>query len=325
MSAQKFEIRIPKPCHEDWGRMTPDAKGAFCASCQKSVYDFTGKTDEEIAEVFLQNQGQKICGRFNAAQVSRPFDIRVPLTGLPRNASPARAFAMALFLVFGTMLFSCQTVTGQVMGDVAIEIPAEKNTVKGEMILTGDTVLTQTPVVTGKSKVTTVTGKNTVSKCTLPANNKPLGEAQFLPEDTMKRQAPLPADTMPEQELIMGKMVFLPVEDHNNQAVETAEVVTDPEIKQMPYDSLNADNIQAYPNPTGGELNMRYTISTHSVSFIEIYDMNGKLVKTLLMAQKLYPGTYHSQFSISDLEPGTYICVLNSGGKTASTRLTMAE
>src|SRR5687767_13225856 len=130
MNTQQFKIEIPKPCHEDWNKMTPDAKGAFCASCQKSVHDFTNKTDEEIARVFEENKGAKICGRFDASQVSKPLDIKVPLHQLPRNTSPVRAFALALFLVFGSMLFSCQTVTGQVMGDVSIETPLEKNTVK---------------------------------------------------------------------------------------------------------------------------------------------------------------------------------------------------
>ena len=52
-------ISIPKPCHEDWNKMTPDAKGAFCASCQKSVYDFSNKTDQEIISVFEKEEKGK--------------------------------------------------------------------------------------------------------------------------------------------------------------------------------------------------------------------------------------------------------------------------
>ncbi len=56
-----FDILIPKPCHEDWNAMTPDEKGRFCSVCTKGVVDFTNKTNQEIQDCFIQNQGQKIC------------------------------------------------------------------------------------------------------------------------------------------------------------------------------------------------------------------------------------------------------------------------
>jgi hypothetical protein len=40
----------------------------FCFSCQKTVVDFTQKTDTEIATILLQNQ-DKVCGRFYQSQL----------------------------------------------------------------------------------------------------------------------------------------------------------------------------------------------------------------------------------------------------------------
>jgi hypothetical protein len=62
-------IDIPKPCHENWDMMTPEARGRHCAFCEKTVFDFTSKTDEYIAKIFHQNKN--LCGRFKSTQLKR--------------------------------------------------------------------------------------------------------------------------------------------------------------------------------------------------------------------------------------------------------------
>ncbi|WP_425075772.1 carboxypeptidase-like regulatory domain-containing protein [Psychroserpens sp. S379A] len=64
-----IQIDIPKPCHEDWTKMTPKEKGRHCASCKKTVYDFTNKTDESIVKTFISDG--KVCGRFKVSQLNR--------------------------------------------------------------------------------------------------------------------------------------------------------------------------------------------------------------------------------------------------------------
>lgn len=64
-----INIDIPKPCHEDWKKMTPDEKGRHCAVCKKTVFDFTSKTDEQIVSLFEKNQN--LCGRFKSTQLKR--------------------------------------------------------------------------------------------------------------------------------------------------------------------------------------------------------------------------------------------------------------
>jgi hypothetical protein len=64
-----MKIQIPQPCHEDWGKMTPNEQGRHCASCDKTVTDFTKMSDKQIA-AFLLNSGST-CGRFSTYQLNR--------------------------------------------------------------------------------------------------------------------------------------------------------------------------------------------------------------------------------------------------------------
>lgn len=66
----ELNISIPNPCHENWDNMLPNQKGRHCNSCQKTVVDFTTKTDESIVKYFLEHQN--ICGRFKDQQLNRP-------------------------------------------------------------------------------------------------------------------------------------------------------------------------------------------------------------------------------------------------------------
>src|ERR1044071_6840987 len=99
--ANQFIVNIPEPCHEDWNKMLPDEKGKFCLSCNKSVFDFSNKTDTEIRNILLEHKDQKVCGHFKKSQVGRPLNFKIDLNNLPRNVSSTKAFAIALFIVFG--------------------------------------------------------------------------------------------------------------------------------------------------------------------------------------------------------------------------------
>jgi hypothetical protein len=65
----KIQIHLPKPCHEDWHAMTIEEKGRFCQACQKTVYDFTKKSDRQILAHL--NADRNTCGRFLATQLDR--------------------------------------------------------------------------------------------------------------------------------------------------------------------------------------------------------------------------------------------------------------
>lgn len=64
------KITIPKPCNENWNSMSPNEKGRFCDSCNKTVVDFTKMNDPEIRKYFIENSGkERVCGHFKSSQV----------------------------------------------------------------------------------------------------------------------------------------------------------------------------------------------------------------------------------------------------------------
>jgi hypothetical protein len=116
-----FKITIPKPCHEDWNAMTPDATGRFCSSCTKSVVDFTNKSTTEIQQYFIENQGKKVCGRFQNKQLDTII-ITIPKYVLFSQVKFHKAFMLALLVSMGTTLFSCQDKEGSVQKIDKVEV-----------------------------------------------------------------------------------------------------------------------------------------------------------------------------------------------------------
>lgn len=64
-----IKVNIPEPCHEDWNKMSPRDKGRHCAACNKTVMDFTSRTDEQIVKTLTNTE--QICGRFKTSQLNR--------------------------------------------------------------------------------------------------------------------------------------------------------------------------------------------------------------------------------------------------------------
>lgn len=119
-----YKISIPKPCHEDWEKMTPDETGRFCSSCTKSVVDFTSMKAFEIQEYFLQNEGKKICGRFKNEQLDSVI-IQIPRKVLFSQIRFHNIFILALLISMPELLM-CQTKNGNSKKIDKIEIVNSK-------------------------------------------------------------------------------------------------------------------------------------------------------------------------------------------------------
>ena len=93
------DIRIPDPCNEDWGRMTPEQRGRFCGACQKKVHDLSAMSEKE-AKAVLKSDAD-ICVSYLSDKTGvvqfQPERI-VPVGRLFRRASTTAAAGLSLAL-----------------------------------------------------------------------------------------------------------------------------------------------------------------------------------------------------------------------------------
>lgn len=109
-----MNIRIPNPCHEDWSQMQPEEQGRYCGVCSKTVMDFTDWEPDAIMAWLRERQGQKVCGRFTAAQVNggeEPAEVNWPRQIALSALSWCKKVAAVIVVVFSVMASSCNDKT----------------------------------------------------------------------------------------------------------------------------------------------------------------------------------------------------------------------
>ena len=315
MKKQNYIISIPKPCHEDWNSMTPDANGKFCNSCSKSVVDFRAKTDAEIHAIMMERKDQRVCGHFKTTQVNRHLALTIPFDALPQNLPPARVFAIALFFVFGTFLFSCTNEHNQKIDEISITQPESlMGMTMGELAMP----LISEPIdsVTTSSYETGTMICSSVISGDISYTEVPIIDS--LPDVIVQDTITYAID---REVTMMGMMVYYaPITDKKTDTTSFDKRVKLETIK--PDTSLT---LHVFPNPTNGNINISYEVLKRGNVQVDLFDIKGVLVKTLVSQQNQYEGKYIIPTDVSDLVNGTYICRIFNNGSEKSTKLIIAK
>jgi hypothetical protein len=309
MKPLNYIISIPEPCHEDWNSMTPDANGKFCNSCSKSVIDFTNKTDAEIHAMMMERKDEKVCGHFKKTQVNRPLALTIPFHTLPRNLSPARAFAVALFIVFGTLLFSCTNELDQKINEITL---TEKGNIDGLMMLEPLSQVIDTDAI---KSITT----EDVSVC------KTTGDVSYIEvpviDSTQEIMVKGESIVTIERSAVLGGAVYYTPAD----TIETDSIISNKQAKPEVIHTEMDFTLQAYPNPTSGNINISYEVLKRGNVQLDLFDIKGILVKSLVSQQNQYEGKYIIPTDISNLIDGIYICRVIINGVEKTTKLIIAK
>lgn len=111
-------MKIEKPCTENFSRMTKTDSGRHCASCNKTVVDFTMMSIKEIKTHLTASTGE-VCGRFKSLQLEQKsgfekmiFNLRACVSGF--KVRPMRVACLALLSGIAAFTSSCM---GKVQND----------------------------------------------------------------------------------------------------------------------------------------------------------------------------------------------------------------
>lgn len=330
-------ISIPVPCHEDWNKMTPDEKGAFCSSCNKSVYDFTTKDAAEVENILLSTRGQEVCGRFKKEQLTLQPDLHIPLQLLPRGLPVFRRFALAVFLVFGTTLFGCTDMNGQTLGKVKLvevvkedelaitgeieyipqeEQPVTCTTITGEPIIIGDTLYEAEPGIT----IVDTTQMRTNNQLNITDTAEIIAESE--PAPIVLHMLGMVMVTIPEEAPALDVNTVRPVLIAREPEIDLIEEERNNGHEEATFTSGGSKpNIQCYPNPSTGPVTINYEIKERSDVLLEVFDAGGRRVRTLIDIKNYYNGIYNTSFDLSELPAGNYTLRLRSGEEVSAAQI----
>ncbi|GAA4379340.1 hypothetical protein [Hymenobacter koreensis] len=113
-------VELPVPCPQSWQQLTPASTGRYCSSCQKTVVDFTDKTDAEILALLRIPREKALCGRFRATQIGRPLQ-------------PAPAWA-AWLAALAVVLSSCDATPSLPAEPTALQARSGLSAVEGRVL-----------------------------------------------------------------------------------------------------------------------------------------------------------------------------------------------
>ena len=89
-------------------------------------------------------------------------------------------------------------------------------------------------------------------------------------------------------------------------------------IKEL---SIQDNQIMIYPNPTYNQLNINYHLNENSKVSIELFDIAGKLVKTLLPLTSQTADKHKNNFLLTNIDLGIYFIKLKINNKETVVKL----
>lgn len=335
MKDKQVIIRVPEPCNEDWNKMSPNEKGRFCASCATSVVDFSKMSDEELKVFLINNKGQKTCGHFKQSQLNKPVNITVDLRQMPSNMNATYKFVMALFIVFGSLLFSCTDLNGNRVKEIKIEDNEEKSYVMGMMVMPPppevvvDTLIEEElpppPVMVGYEEGEmmgavafdydyeddSLTGDVIVVE---EPNFSPIDSCSFDGVEKVGFSPPLIIpDTINEDQIVLGEMYLIRCEE--TETIFDGSKFNDKSTIQLVTDW------KVFPNPSNGNTTIQYYLQQKANVRLDVFDVNGKHITTLVNMNDQHTGIYHIPFDGTDLPNGIYTISLIINGVQSAEKL----
>ena len=86
----------------------------------------------------------------------------------------------------------------------------------------------------------------------------------------------------------------------------------------------NLSELNIYPNPSANEVKISFNLSENAHTVIEIMDIAGRIVKTVLN-EKISIGSFTRTVNVSNLDNGNYIFRINTDGRMLQQKLSISR
>ncbi|WP_343632320.1 T9SS type A sorting domain-containing protein [Fluviicola sp.] len=279
-------IGIQTPCSEDWTKMTPSEKGAFCQKCAKHVHDFSNKSINEIKSTLLELSNQTVCVRMTTSQEDAlNAEFKAWISQKKRN--PQQLFIAALLIVFGLTLFSCEDERDQQriesVQQIAYNIASDQAD-KMELAPVTDSVIALPPPPEILVEENYIMGAYEVSFVQAPP---PEPEVEIEPEIMVGGIGPVYYGTFLEETTTNVEL------DENGDPYPT-------EFKAL-----------AFPNPAVETTTLEIQAPEKERMDIRLYDASGKFIREI-HSGKIARGTFRQVIDLNDLNSGLYLIIIQS-------------
>lgn len=298
------KIGIQSPCTENWSKMTPTQKGAFCQKCAFEVHDFTSATAQEIKETLLELSGSRVCARMT---VEQERDLRYDYSDWQNSHAHLRRTSLFVFIVvFGLTLFSCTTadqvktieqIQRSVMQLVKKQSPHRNEFILGEIEPIHDTIIDEPALLEdlmNESDPPMILGKVAPIEEDPATRNVEMEQRHFM---EMKGDVALPND------------FFQYVEDTVKDSNEKASGIRG---KQM--------EVSVFPNPASTYTSVKFEVLKEASYSVSLIDQNGKTIKKVMYG-KLIDGEHITDIDLTHVPSGVYFVRVSTKGTQIQEKL----
>ncbi len=299
-------IQIPDPCSEDFSKMTPTEKGAFCAKCSIDTYDFRDLSNLEINSIIKENKGQHLCGRMTQDQLISLNAGFQDWKSQNRKTFQSK-FIMALIIVFGLTLFACENEEKEILESVTqIELPYGK-----------------LDFVNSDQNITEIDLRDYVSQIPEPLDFI-ICEVQggigyddgFAYTDIIEQEPIIETETRISYLGGVGSSVYYQqyvdaiVPDTVEESILAEPILANPDFFEA----------KAFPNPTQGQSTVALDVDQEGQFDIMMYDMNGRMIQQI-HSGILPQGRNQFEVDLYEQNSGTYLIRVISRTQTETLKI----
>lgn len=299
-------IAIPNPCSEDFNKMTPTEKGAYCGKCDTDTFDFRKLSNSEVYQIMEDHKGQHICGRFGVEQLKELNSNFAVWKNQSRRTFQSK-FLLACLLVFGLGLFSCENEEEAIIENIQVE----------------NVIQDMEPQIAHINSGIDIQGidlldyiePEVIEEAPILCELETAGELYYT--DVISETAGVIAY---DDYVLGGAVVYDPVQLVNPISIETKDSTKSTTLSIQPLVDSRAFEATAFPNPTQNQSTIAIDVEEEGMFDVMMYDMNGSLIRNIHSGE-LLQGRQQFEVDMYDLNSGIYIVKIISQGQDETLKI----